>query len=222
MLPELIIFDMDGLLFDTERMFMSLRADVLPKYGYEHHIEDYMETVGVSGKKLHEILERIYGPDYPKEEVTRDTRKKQLEYIAVHGVPLKPGIMELLKWTKEKKIPCCVASSSQRPYVEAFIGAAGIGEYFSFYICGDEVSHSKPDPEIFLSCCRKNKTEPSNALVLEDSENGVTAAYNGNIPVICIPDMKQPSGDIIKKTAAVLPSADRVISWIQEDYSPIS
>ncbi len=221
MLPELIIFDMDGLLFDTERMFMRLRAGILPKYGYEHRVEDYMETVGVSGKKLHEILERIYGPDYPKEEITRDTRKMQMEYIAGHGVPLKPGIMELLDWIKEKEIPCCVASSSQRLYVEAFMEAAGIGDFFSFYICGDDVSHSKPDPEIFLSCCRKNKTEPSNALVLEDSENGVKAAYNGNIPVICIPDMKHPSDDIIKKTVAVLPRADRVISWIQEDHSSI-
>lgn len=221
MLPELMIFDMDGLLFDTERMFMELRAGVLPKYGYEHRPEDYMKTVGVSGKNLRAILDSIYGPEYPKDAVTRDTRALQTEYIKQHGVPIKPGIPELLNWTKENEIPCCVASSSQRPYVEFFIETAGMKDYFSFLLCGDEVSLTKPDPEIFLRCCEHAKTEPSRALVLEDSENGVLAACSGNIPVICIPDLKQPSEETSAKTAAVLSSADQVIPWIRDHYPSI-
>ena len=72
----------------------------------------------------------------------------------------------------------------------------------------------KPDPEIFLKACRIAKTEPSEAIVLEDSENGVLAAYNGGIPVICIPDMKQPSDDIVKKASVVLDSAEDVVPWL--------
>ncbi len=213
-LPELFIFDMDGLLFDTERMFMELRATVLPKYGYVHKEEDYLQTVGVSGTVLFEILDRIYGPDYPKEAVTKDTRALQLEYIEKNGVPVKPGIKELLGWIWEKKIPCCVASSSQTPYVEKFLNASGLREYFSYIVGGEAVRRTKPDPEIFLKACANNNTDPSKALVLEDSENGVRAAINGGIPVICIPDMVQPSAEIAGKAAAVLSSAAEVVPWL--------
>lgn len=221
MLPELLIFDMDGLLFNTERMFMEIRASVLPKYGYVHREEEYLQTVGVSGTKLAAILERIYGPDYPKDDVTRDTRALQMQHIKEHGLSVKPGIAELLEWAEENQIPRCVASSSQRPYVEAFLEAAGISDCFSFLVTGDEVTLTKPDPEVFLRCCENAKTEPSHALVLEDSENGIKAAHHAGIPVICIPDLKQPSEETIAKTAAVLSSADQVIPWIRDHYASI-
>ena len=214
-LPELMIFDMDGLLFDTERMFMNLRATVLQKYGYVHKEEDYLQTVGVSGKLLHEILDRIYGKDYPKDQVTKDTRALQTEYIEKHGVPIKPGITELLSWCKEKQIPCCVASSSQSPYVEKFLEAAGIRRYFSFLVCGDDVTLTKPDPEIFLTACSKNNTKPEHALVLEDSENGVLAALRGGIPVVCIPDLKMPADEVLEKATAVFTTAGEVILWLE-------
>lgn len=213
-LPELFIFDMDGLLFDTERLFMELRATVLPKYGYVHREEDYLQTVGVSGTVLFEILDRIYGKNYPKVEVTEDTRVLQMEYIEKNGVPVKPGIKELLDWIREKEIPCCVASSSQTPYVEKFLEAAGLRSYFAYIVGGESVRRTKPDPEIFLKACALNKTEPSKALVFEDSENGVRAAINGGIPVICIPDMVQPSAEIAEKAAVVLSSAADVIPWL--------
>lgn len=216
-LPELFIFDMDGLLFDTERMFMELRAQVLPRYGYEHREEDYLQTVGVSGKILHQILDRIYGEDYPKEQVTLDTRKLQTEYIEKNGLDTKPGIRTLLEWIRERGIPCCVASSSQTPYIEKFLAAAGIRDFFSFLIGGEEVRLTKPDPEIFLTACKRGNTDPSNALVLEDSANGVLAAYNGHIPVICIPDLLAPSKETEAMADAVLDSADQVIPWLLGD-----
>ncbi|MBR3244431.1 MAG: HAD family phosphatase [Parasporobacterium sp.] len=213
-LPELMIFDMDGLLFDTERMFMNLRASVLPKYGYVHKEEDYLRTVGVSGTLLFEILEDIYGPDYPKEKVTADTRALQKEYVKEHGLEPKPGIKALLDWAKAQGITCCVASSSQSVYVEEFLNAGGIRNYFSFIIGGDFVTLTKPNPEIFLLACAHEKTEPSEALVLEDSENGVLAAINGKIPVVCIPDLKVPAPEVLAKAAAVFKTADEVIDWL--------
>ena len=214
-LPELMIFDMDGLLFDTERMFMNLRAKVLPKYGYVHREEDYLQTVGVAGKLLHEILDRIYGEDYPKDQVTKDTRALQMEYIEEHGLPIQPGILELLTWCQKKQIPCCVASSSQRPYVEHFIEVASLSEYFTFLVCGSDVTLTKPDPEIFLKACELGNTDPAKALVLEDSQNGVLAASRGGIPVICIPDLKMPAPEVLAKAAAVLSDANEVITWLE-------
>ena len=214
MFPELLIFDMDGLLFDTERMFMNLRAKVLEKYGYVHREEDYLKTVGVSGKNLTLILKEIYDENYPKDAVSNETRLLQREEIQKNGVPVKPGIPLLLQWAEEKKIPCCVATSTQRQYALFMIEKSGLLPFFSFIIAGDDVSNSKPDPDIFLTACKKGGTKPQNALVLEDSENGVLAAFRGGIPVLCIPDLKQPSEEIASKAAAVLQSADEAVSWI--------
>ncbi len=217
--PKLIIFDMDGLLFDTERMFMNLRATILPKYGYEHREEDYLRTVGVSGTLLQTILDDIYGPDYPAAEITNETRKLQMDYIRTNGLEPKPGIRNLLAWCRKENLPCCVASSTQAKYVDEFLTAAGIRDYFSFIIGGDEVKLTKPDPEIFLLTCKKAKTEPSDTIVLEDSENGILAAYNGGIPVICIPDLKTPRAEILSKAAAVFETADGVIEWLKNRMS---
>lgn len=215
MLPKLLIFDMDGLLFDTERMFMNLRAEILPKYGYVHREEDYMKTVGVSGTILHQILEEIYGKDYPADIISKETREVQLQYIEAHGVPVKPGIKPLLQWLEEKEIPCCVATSTHRPAAQKILKASGLLPFFSFLVTGEEVALTKPDPEIFLKACQIAKTEPSCALVLEDSENGVRAALRGGIPVICIPDMKKPGEEIARKASAVLESAEQVPGWIE-------
>ena len=212
--PELLIFDMDGLLFDTERMFMNLRAGVIEELGYTHREEDYLKTVGTAGDLLYQILEEIYGPDYPKAEVTQKTRALQREYIREHGLIPKPGIAELLQWAKENGICCCVASSSQNIYIREFLDAAKISDYFAFIIGSDEVTKAKPDPEIFLLACQKQKVKPSNALVLEDSENGVLAACNGNIPVVCIPDLKLPREEVLSKALAVFDSAKEVIPWL--------
>lgn len=214
MLPELLIFDMDGLLFDTERMFMNLRAKVLEKYGYVHREEDYLKTVGVSGTNLKAILARIYGEDYPAETISRETRELQTEWIEQNGLPVLPGIQTLLEWAKEKQIPCCVATSSQRRFAERFLKIADFTRFFSFLVAGDEVTLTKPDPEVFLTACKKGGVSPSRALVLEDSENGVLAAANGGIPVLCIPNLKQPDEKTAAKAAAVLNSADEVIPWL--------
>ena len=214
--PSLFIFDMDGLLFDTERLFMNIRAEVLAEYGYVHRDEDYMKTIGTSGENLRAILRDIYGPDYPEAAISAESRSRQQDYIRKNGPGVKPGIRSLLEWAKKHAIPCCVASSTHANYVNEFLRLAGLDDFFSFVIGGDQVTRSKPDPEIFLLACEKADTPPSKALVLEDSENGVLAAVRGGIPVICIPDLKQPSEEIIQKAAAVVSNAEEVISWLSD------
>ena len=207
MLPDLLIFDMDGLIFDTERLFMNLRADIMAEYGYVHREEDYLRTLGTSGENLSRILREIYGPAYPADKISRRTRAAQLDRIRSSGPPVRPGIPELLDWAAQQQITCCVATSTASSHAREFLKLAGLAEYFSFVIGGEEVSRSKPDPEIFLLACTKASVAPERALVLEDSENGVLAADRAGIPVICIPDLKQPDPKIAKKAAAVCDSA---------------
>lgn len=211
-LPKLAIFDMDGLLFDTEALFQRTKAVVMKKYGYEQRPGDYEKTLGTCGDTLNRILHELYGEAYPADTISQETRKLVNQYIDVQGPPVKPGIPTLLAWFQEHHVPCCVASSTRTDIVKKYLAQAELNTYFSFVIGGDQVSHSKPNPEIFLKACAQAQTDPEQALVLEDSQNGVLAAINGNIPVICIPDVGTPEDEVLKKTAAVVSSAADVPS----------
>ena len=105
-----------------------------------------------------------------------------------------------------------MASSTKYDIVTEYLRLANLDNYFSFVIGGDQVPRSKPNPDIFLAACQQAGIRPEAALVLEDSENGILAASNGNIPVVCIPDLKVPSEETAKKTAAIVSTAADVIS----------
>lgn len=210
-IPKLAIFDMDGLIFDTERLFMTTKDGIMKEYGYTQQKDDYIHTLGTCGQQLLDILHNLYGDDYPAEEISRKCRTLVTEKIRRNGPPVKPGIPELLAWFAANNIPCCVASSTKHDIVAEYLRLAKLDKYFSFIIGGDQVQRSKPNPDIFLTACRQADIRPEHALVLEDSENGILAACNANIPVICIPDLKVPSEEIAGKTAAIVPDATAVI-----------
>lgn len=209
-LPKLAVFDMDGLLFDTETLFKRNKAVVMKKYGYELTDADYEKTLGICGQRLTEVLDELYGPEYPAADISRETRALVTEEIMENGPPVMEGIPELLEWLKGKKIPCCVASSTQTLIVRSYLERGGLMKYFSCVIGGDQVSASKPDPEIFLTSCVRMNVRPADALVFEDSQNGVLAALNGGIPVLCIPDLAVPEEAVLEKAAAVVRSAREV------------
>ena len=212
-LPKLAIFDMDGLIFDTERLFMETRAKVMKKYGYEHRKEDYIKTIGTAGETLNSILRQLYGPDYPMERISQETRDTICAELPQEGPQIKAGIVELLDFFEEREVPCCVASSSNHSLIESYLTRSGLDRYFSWIISGEDVKKSKPEPDIFLKACSHFNVEPASALVLEDSVNGIQAAYNAQIPVICIPDLVMPSDEMAKKTVAVLNAADELIKY---------
>lgn len=138
------------------------------------------------------------------------------ERFASEGVPVKPGLVELLKLLKAKGVRTMVATSSNRNRVDRILENSGLKAYFDDSICGDEVEQGKPDPEIFLKACRKMGVLPQEALVLEDSEQGIQAAYRAGIPCICIPDMKYPQPEFVEMTVAVLESHTSVAHWLQK------
>ena len=151
-IPALAIFDMDGLIFDTERLFMTTKDGVMKEYGYTQQKDDYIHTLGTCGQQLLDILHRLYGDDYPAEEISQKCRTLVTEKIRRDGPPVKPGIPELLAWFASNNIPCCVASSTKHDIVVEYLRLAKLDKYFAYVIGGDQVQRSKPNPDIF-SCC---------------------------------------------------------------------
>ena len=209
-----VIFDMDGLIFDSERVFMGELAAAAKDYGYNITTESYVKSLGLTGDTLYKLQKEIYGDDYPHYEISRKARDR-VDSIAIKGgLPVKSGIRELLEFLSENNIPCVIASSTHVRYVEKYLEASGLRQYFDKIIGGDMVSKSKPEPDIFLAAA--DDTAPEDCLVLEDSINGITAASRAGIPVVCIPDMVYPADDIKALTAAVVNTAYDVIGLIEK------
>ena len=216
MLPELVIFDMDGLIFDSERAHMEVLQEICLEHGLELTEEDYVKTLGLSRADTLQVMKGIFGPEVPYGEIAAEGRRRLNARAQKKSLPVKPGIKELLGHLGSMGIPACVASSSPRKTVEIYLDSSGLAPAFDFIMSGDDITHSKPDPEIFLQCCRHYGTEPAHALVLEDSEYGILAAANAGIPVVCIPDMKQPAPEYASKAGCILPDAFALIRLLDQ------
>ena len=190
------VFDMDGLIFDTERLFMEQLAIVMKEQGYVLTKKIYCETLGIGGKLLEEIMCSYFGAGYPVSEMGKKAEKRVRMVAETVGLVVKPKISEVLCFFKEQGILCAVASSTNSDAVKHYLKSAGILSYFHQIVGGEMVKKSKPEPDIFLLACEKLGEEPSQCVVLEDSENGVRAAKKAGCPVICVPDLKQPSEEV--------------------------
>ena len=205
-----VIFDLDGLLIDSEIIMHRIYRELLEKYGHTLAAEEYARSY--SGKPGRANMENIvdgYNLPITLEEGLCFVAEKQRDYFAA-GVPLKPGAAELLALLKERGYKILLASSSTRDRAEGVLRQNGILHCFDHMAFGPEVGRGKPFPDIFLKACEKAGEPPENCLVLEDSEAGIAAAHSAGIRVICVPDMKPPAEEYRKMAAAVLPSLSEV------------
>lgn len=210
-----VIFDMDGLMINSERVTFEGYVKVMAEKGYTITEEFYKKLLGKTLKTAYELFFQVYGNEFPMDEVLEQVHKYVADVFENDGVPLKKGLLELLQYLKSNNYLTIVATSSTRVRVDHILELANITQYFNDSICGDEVTHGKPNPEVFLRACQKLGVEPSEAIVLEDSEAGIQAASSANIPVICIPDMKYPEPEYEKMTTQILNSLDQIIDYLK-------
>lgn len=210
-----VIFDMDGLMINSERVTFEGYVKVMAEKGYTITEEFYKKLLGKTLKTAYELFFQEYGNEFPMDEVLEQVHKYVADVFENDGVPLKKGLLELLQYLKSNNYLTIVATSSTRVRVDHILELANITQYFNDSICGDEVTHGKPHPEVFLRACQKLGVEPSEAIVLEDSEAGIQAASSANIPVICIPDMKYPEPEYEKMTTQILNSLDQIIEYLK-------
>ncbi len=201
---EGFLFDMDGVIFDTERLFMEQLAVVMADEGYLLSREVYCRTLGMSGESLARVMKAEYGPDYPLREISIRAREKVDIIAGTVGLQIKPQIPPLLAWLHEQAIKCAVVSSTDSRTVSKYLEGAGLRGYFSMIIGGEMARRPKPEPDIFLLACHECGLRPEQAVVLEDSESGVRAAAAAGIPVICVPDMKMPEERICRLAEAIV------------------
>lgn len=210
-----IIFDMDGLMIDSERVTFECYQERLKDMNLTMDEEFYKTLLGKPIKGIYQRFYDVYGNDFPIQNVIQDVHQLMAERFETEGVPVKKGLVELLHYLKDNNYKTIVATSSNRDRVDKILAQAKITEFFDDSICGDEVTKGKPNPEVFLKSCQKLGVNVDEAIVLEDSEAGIQASYGANIKVICIPDMKYPEKQYEEKTFKILKDLTEVTVYLK-------
>lgn len=201
-----IVFDMDGVLLDTEAVFMRCWK----KLGEELHLPNVEETarkcIGITVTQTEALFQKEYGEKYPCESYVGAANAIFYRQEAEQGIPEKPGVHELFAYLKEQNYRIGLASSTQQQAVYRQMKAAGIFDDFDVIVCGDMVTKSKPNPDIYLKACELMKVDPKECYAVEDSYNGIRAAHAAGMKAIMVPDLLEPTPEILELTDQIFNS----------------
>ncbi len=215
MKTQAVLFDMDGVIFDSEIKVVECWKEIADKYGIEGIEEQCYACLGTTREMSRAIMLAHYGAEFPY-----DAYKKEMSdlFHSRYGggrLPKKPGVVELLEFLQMHNIKVALASSTRREVVEQELKDGGIRSYFDAVICGDMVARSKPKPDIFLRACEELQVSPSQAVGIEDSYNGIRALAAAGVTAVMVPDLKQPTEEIAALADIVLPDLFAVKEYLK-------
>lgn len=208
------IFDMDGLLIDSERTIMNTWIAVARELGTPIRPVDYVEIIGRSLPECHAMLAEMFGNMPAFQEALTRVRQVLQSPTNPPMYPLKPGVKTLLGALVNAGVPCAVASSSSGHEIASRLSRVGVLDLFDAIAGGDEVPRGKPDPAVYELAASRLGKAPSRCLAFEDSENGMLAAHRAGIPVVAVPDLKRPPDEIMALSFMKLENLDRAIEHV--------
>ena len=213
-----VIFDMDGLMFDTERLAIEGWLAAGKEFGFDFSDDLVIETMGRNIPDTRAILEQGIGGKIPFTEMRVQRIAYADQFIRDHGVPIKRGLLELLDLLESQSIPRAVATSTERVKTEEWLHLAGLFDRFGALVCGDEVEHGKPEPDIFLAAARGIGIDPHRCAVLEDSEAGIRAAHAAGMIPLVVPDLRVPAGSVKALAHGVFESLEDVAVYFSAQF----
>lgn len=212
-----IVFDMDGVIFDTEQLGIRCWKIVGERYGLDNIEETVRKCIGRSSKDTKQIMGDAYGDKVDLEELYAASREVIREMFVKEGIPLKNGAPEVVRWLHDKGIKVGLASSTNYDTVIREMKEVGLIECFDVIIGGDMVENSKPCPDIYITACEKLGVRPENTLAVEDSLNGIRSAYSAGMLTVLIPDLIEPDEEMLKKAYIKLDDISQLKAKLSED-----
>ena len=209
-----VIFDMDGIIFDSERGVIECWKEIAEKYDIKDIEASCIKCTGTNSQRTKEIMHEIYGEYFPYDEYAAEASRMFHEKYDGGKLPVKKGAENILRYLKERNVKTALASSTRKEVVVNELRDAGLLEYFDEIVTGDMVKRSKPAPDIFLLACEKVGAEPSNAYAIEDSYNGIRSASAGGLRPIMVPDILGPDEEMESLSEVVLNDLDEVILYL--------
>ena len=204
MTGKAVIFDMDGVIFDSERLVLDCWEKVGEKYHLANIREVFIECIGTNKEKTKEIVYEHYGESFAYDKFSKEASLIFHDVVNSDGLPVKNGVRELLEYLKQNEVPVGLASSTRLAVVEEELKQAGLYDYFQVVVGGDQLKRSKPHPDIYLMACEKMKVQPKDAYAIEDSYNGIRAAYSAGMIPVMVPDILPATEEMQKMSAIVL------------------
>ena len=209
------VFDMDGLMIDTEKLYLLYWKKAAADFGYDMKDEHVYAIRSLARKYSIPMLKSFFGEDFPTEEV----RARRTELINAHieknGIDLKKGLFELLNWLKDHGVKLAVATATPRERATLYLRRINALDLFDTVVCGDMIANGKPDPDIYLTAARELDLPPEQCAAFEDSPNGIKAAHAAGCHAIMIPDMTPPDDEITPLLSAVYPDLAQAISYFE-------
>lgn len=214
---DAVVFDMDGVIFDSESKVMECWGEVAEKYGIKDIHKVCRMCLGTNAAETRRIVLEYYGQDFPYDTYVKEMSALYHERYDGGRLPTKQGIRELLEYLKANGVKIALASSTRSLVVNDQLRDAGLLPYFDAIICGDMVSRSKPDPEIFLKACAELDVSPERALGIEDSYNGIRALHSAGMRPVMVPDLAPPTEEMERLAEVILPTLNDVIRYLDKE-----
>jgi HAD superfamily hydrolase (TIGR01509 family) len=213
---DAVVFDMDGVIFDSERAVLNCWIELADKYGIENIEKPFFACTGTTMTRTREIMMETYGEDFPYEKYAKEASLMYHEKYDGGRLPMKTGVVELLTFLQKEGKKIALASSTRRQTATSQLRDADILKFFDAVICGDMVERSKPAPDIFLKACHALGIKPERTYGIEDSYNGIRAAHAGGLRPIMVPDLLPCNDEMKELTEAVMDNLVEVMRYLEQ------
>lgn len=209
------VFDMDGLMLDTEKLLVRFWRQAAEEFGYNMTFDNVLAIRSLSRKYSVPYLCGIFGENFEFEQIRARRIELMNSYIDKNGFEVKKGLFTLLDYLRENKYKIAVATATDYQRTEIYLKKINAFEYFDEIICGNMVENGKPAPDIYIAAVKKLGLKANECVAFEDSPNGIKSAYSAGCRVIMIPDLSQPDDEIIPMLSAVYESLDNAVEFFK-------
>ena len=213
-----VIFDMDGLLFDTESLLVKFWHEAGMKYGYNITPEHVISIRSLARVKAIPVFQGYFGSGFDYEAVRNERIRLMNEYINEYGLAKKKGVDDILRFLKSNNVKMALATATDSKRTPLYLKKAGMYEYFDEIICGDMVKIGKPEPDIYRLAVKTLGLEADECMALEDSPNGLISAKRAGCIPVMVPDLSEPDEELLSCIYAREDSLIDVISLIKKDF----
>ena len=191
------VFDMDGLMFDTERLVYENWQNMMDERGYDYDLDFFKTTVGKRKNEVQRLYFDRFGDDFPYWELADLGKARYVERVKTEGIPIKKGLTELLTFLKDRDIKIALATSTSRQTAKLNLEISDTARFFDSLVCGNDVKNGKPHPEVFLTAAERLGAKSADCLAYEDSINGIISAYSAGMVTVMVPDYIAPTAEIM-------------------------
>ncbi len=212
-----IIFDMDGLMLDTEKLLMRFWIESAKEHGFEMTREHVLSIRSLAGKYATPKLQKIFGESFDYTAVRQRRIELMNAFIKENGVEKKPGLDSLLEYLKKNGYKIAVATATDKERAYMYLTSVGVWDYFDEFVCNAMVENGKPAPDIYLKACEVLNLSPNECVALEDSPNGITSAYNAGCLPVMVPDLSQPDEEISELLYKKINTLDALIDVLKTE-----